>query len=158
MSEDFQLEDHAEKLAESPDEVVKKYLTKHSRAGKEKLIKILTERCDLSRDEAEKIVNSHLKKRKLPYKKLEDRYNRPHMSIGRPSFSKYAGMRAPPRRKAKARLESVLKLPPDPHTLPSKSHFLAKDWHPYYIPAMDKDRLGYLRAKEKMGAGADWPA
>lgn len=160
MSEDFQIEDEAEKLAESPYEVIAKYLSEHGAAGREKLIEILVERCDLSRDEAEKIVEVHIRRRKLRYSKQERGYVRSYASGRKSSLSKYKGIKPPRRRKAKARIESVLKLPPDPHTLPVKSYFLARDnpGQPYYHPAMDRDKLAYLRAKEKMGAGADWPA
>lgn len=163
MSEDFQIEDEAEKLAESPDEVIAKYLSEHGAAGREKLIEILIERCDLSRDEAEKIVETHIKRRKLRYSKQESGYVRSYASGRKFSLSKYKGIKPPPRRKARASIGAVLRaihLPPDPHTLPVKSYFLARDnpGQPYYHPAMDQDKLAYLRAKEKMGAGADWPA
>jgi len=160
MSEDFQVEDEAEKLAESPDEVITEYLNEHGMAEKEKLIEILIERCDLSRDEAEKMVEEQVRKRKIRYGEKEGQYVASFSSGRKASFSKYTGVKPPSRRRAKARIDSILKLPSDPHTLQVKSHFLAKDnpAQPYYHPAMDQDRLAYLRAKEKMGEGADWPA
>lgn len=158
MSEDFQIEDGAEKVAERPYEVLANYLSEHGAAGKEKLIDILIERCDLSRDEAERIVEAHIKRRRKRFRKHEGGDFRSYTLGKKLSFPKKVKIR--PRRKAKARIESVLKLPPDPHTLPIKSHFLARDdpSQLYYHPAMDQDKLAYLRAKEKMGAGADWPA
>ena len=41
LSEDFQIEDEAEKLAEGPDEVITRYLSEHGAAGREKLIETL---------------------------------------------------------------------------------------------------------------------
>jgi nucleoid DNA-binding protein len=161
MSEDWRVEDQAEKLAESPTEIITQYLSEHGAINRKDLIELLMEKCGLSRDEAERFVEDNIEKGKLRYNKRKRGYV---WSFGKSEISRIPRMprlpnpRMPPRRRAKARIDSVLKLPPDPHTLPSKSHFLAKDWHPYYHPAMDKDKLAYLRAKEKMGKGADWPA
>jgi len=158
MSEDFQVEDEAEKLAESPSEAVMEFFSEHDAISREDLIELLIEKCDLSRDEAEKIFEDLVEKKRLRYSKAKGGYVWSHtqsrMRMPR-SFSK-----TPPHRLAKGRIDSVLRLPPDPHAMPCKSYFLAKDnpAQAYYHPAMDQDKLGYLRAKQRMGAGADWPA
>jgi len=159
MSEDFQKEDEAEKLAES-SEVIIEYLTEHGAISKEDFISLLIEKCDLRRDEAEKIFEDYLEKRKIRYSKDKGGYVWVYSLAPKILISKFSGPKFQPHHKAAGRLDSVLKLPPDPHMLPVQSHFLAKD-NPsqiYYHPAMDQDKLAYLRAKEKMGAGADWPA
>jgi polyhydroxyalkanoate synthesis regulator phasin len=159
MSEDWKYEDQAEKLAETANEVVAKYLSEHGTISRKDLIELLMEKCELSRDEAEKFLEDNIEKGKLRYDKKKRGYVwcSAKSEIPRiPRLTKHS--QKFPHRRARARLDSVLKLPPDPHTLPCKSHFLAKDWHPYYHPAMDKDKLGYLKARKKMGAGADWPA
>lgn len=164
MSEDFQIEDEAEKLAESHNEVIAKYISEHGTAGKEKLIEMLVERCNLSRDEAEKIFEDYIERKKLRYSRAKGGYVWSRASIRRLRPPKFPGKgRLPPRRKPRASIGSVMRalhLPPDPHTLPVKSHFLARDdpSQLYYHPAMDRDKLAYLRAKKKMGEGADWPA
>jgi len=159
MSEDFQVEDESEKLAESPSEAIMEFFSEHDAISREDLIELLIEKCDLSRDEAEKILEDLVEKKKLRYSKAKGGYVWSHMSTGR-RMPKFPGRALPPGRKARARIDSVLRMPPDPHTLPVKSYFLAKDnpGQPYYHPAMDQDKLGYLRAKQRMGAGADWPA
>jgi len=160
MSEDFQTEDEAEKLAESPSEVILQYISEHGAISKEDLISLLIEKCDLSRDEAEKIFEDYLEKRKIRYSKEKGGYVWSYSPSPRILTPKFSTPRFPPVRKASGRLDSVIKLPPDPHMLPVQSYFLARD-NPaqiYYHPAMDQDKLAYLRAKEKMGAGADWPA
>jgi hypothetical protein len=164
MSEDFQKEDEAEKLAETPSEVVSEYLSEHGAIRKEDFISLLVEKCGISRDKAEKIFEGFLEKRRLKYSKNKDGYvwsyssnRRIRVRSHKPKFSR---PKFPPRRKARGRIEKVIRLPPDPHTVPSKSSFLARD-NPsqlYYHPAMDQDKLAYLRARKKMGAGADWPA
>ena len=160
MSEDWRVEDQAEKLAESPSEVITQYLSEHGAISRKDLIELLMEKCDLRRDAAEKFLEDNVEKRKLWYNKKKRGYVW-SFSKGRwPRLPRPSSKRYPPRRKAKARIDSVLKLPPDPHTVPVKSYFLARDnpGQPYYHPAMDRDKLAYLRAKKKMGAGADWPA
>jgi len=164
MSEDFQVEDEAEKLAESPSEVIMEFFSEHNAIGKEDLIKLLIEKCELSKDQAEKIFEDFVEKRKLRYSKVKGGYVWSQSSSAPPRMPKFPGRgRSYPRRKASATIRNVcnmIHLPPDPHTIPVKSHFLARDdpSQPYYHPAMDQDKLAYLRAKEKMGAGADWPA
>jgi predicted CopG family antitoxin len=160
MSEDFQTEDNAEKLIESSSEVIIEYLAEHGAISKKHLISLLIEKCDLSRDEAEKIFEEHLEKRKIRYSKGKGGYVWSYSPSPRIHTPRFSSPKFPPMHKARARLETVLKLPPDPHMLPVQSHFLARDnpSHLYYHPAMDQDKLAYLRAKEKMGAGADWPA
>jgi len=160
MSEDFQLEDEAEKLAESPSEVVLQYLSEHESISKEDFISLLTEKCDLSRDKAEKIFEDFLEKGKLRYNKAKEGYVWSYSSYKGARIPRFSGPKFPPHRKARGRIESVLKLPPDPHKLPAKSYFLPSEnpGQPYFHPAMDQDKLAYLKAKEKMGAGADWPA
>jgi hypothetical protein len=159
LSEDFQIEDEAEKLAESPSEIILQYLSEHGAISKEVFISLLIEKCDLSRDEAEKVFEDFIEKGKIKYSKAKHGYvwAYPYDRVRIPRFS---NPKLPPAPKSRARLDTVLKLPPDPHMLPVQSHFLARD-NPsqiYYHPAMDQDKLAYLRAKEKMGAGADWPA
>jgi len=160
MSEDFQTEDNAEKLVESSSEAIIEYLAEHGAISKKDFISLLIEKCDLSRDEAEKIFEDHLEKRKIRYSKEKGGYVWSYSPSPRVRMPKLYSPKFQPMHKARARLETVLKLPPDPHMLPVQSHFLAKDnpAHMYYHPAMDQDKLAYLRAKEKMGAGADWPA
>jgi hypothetical protein len=158
MSEDFGVEDQAEKLTESPSGIILEYLSEHDAISREKLIELLIEKCDLSKDEAEKILGDLIEKRKLRYNKEKRGYVWSFTKIRMPRIPSFQGVRFPPRRRARARIDSVIKLPPDPHTLPSKSHFLAKDWHPYYHLAMDKDKLAYLKSREKRGEGADWIA
>jgi len=161
MSEDWKLEDQAEKLTENPSEAIMEYISEHGIASWKDLIELLTERFDLSEDEAEKLLKAYLKSGKLEYSKRKGGYywsrERYH------SKPKLPGQRTPSRRKARASIGAVMRslhLPPDPHTMPVKSHFLARDdpSQPYYHPSMDRDKLAYLRAKKKMGEGADWPA
>lgn len=159
MSEDWRVEDRAEKLAESPSAAIMEYISEHGIANWKDLIELLAEKCDLSEDEAEKLLKSYLKSGRLKYSNRRGGYYWFYEKKRYIKPGKFRGIRIPPRRKAKATIGNVMRalhLPPDPHTLPSKSHFLAKDWHPYYHPAMDRDKLAYLRAKKKMGAGADW--
>jgi hypothetical protein len=160
MSEDFQLEDEAEKLAESPSEVILQYINEHGAISKEDFISLLIKKCDLGRDEAEKIFEDFLEKRKIWYSKAKGGYVWSYSPSKGGHIPKFSGPKFPPHRKARGRIESMLKLPPDPHTLPVKSYFLPSEnpGQPYFHPAMDQDKLAYLRAKEKMGAGADWPA
>ncbi len=160
MSEDYQIEDNAEKLADSPSAIILEFLNENGALSREDLIELLIEKLGLSRDEAEKIFEDYVERGKLEYNKAKGGYVWSHGSGRKSGFSKYTGVKTPPRRKARAPLHTVLHLPPDPHTVPMKSYFLARDnpGNLYYHPAMDKDRLAYLRAKEKMGAGADWPA
>lgn len=164
MLEDCQIEDEAEKLAESPSEAIIEFLNEHDTISRKDLIELLIERCDLSKDEAEKIFEDYIARKKLRYSKGKGGYVWSEASTRQPRMPKFPGRRGlSPRRKSRASIGAVLRaihLPPDPHTLPVKSYFLARDnpGQPYYHPAMDQDKLAYLRAKEKMGAGADWPA
>lgn len=161
MSEDWKFEDQAEKLTENPSAAIMEYISEHGIANWKDLIELLTEKFDLSEDEAEKLLKAYLKSGKLEYSKRKGGY---HWSRQRHyPKPKFLGKKTPPRRKAKAtirNMSNLLHLPPDPHTVPVKSYFLARDnpGQPYYHPAMDQDKLAYLRAKKKMGAGADWPA
>ncbi len=159
MSEDFQKEDEAEKLAQNPSEVVIQYLSEHGIISKEKLVSLLIEKCDLSKDKAERIFDDYLRKGKISYSRDRGGYLWSNSYKGI-RITKPPALKFPPHRKARGRIESVIRLPPDPHMLPVKSYFLGKDnpSQAYYHPAMDQDKLAYLRAKEKMGAGADWPA
>ena len=156
MSEETMLEDGAEKLAERGEIV--EYLNELGPMSKEKLVEFLMEKFGLSRDEAEKLFEDLIEKGMLRYDKTRRGYIVAQAKSGYRIPRLKILNRFPRRRLAKARIDSVIKLPPDAHTLPNKSHFLARDWHPYYHPAMDKDKLAYLKARERMGEGADWPA
>ncbi len=159
MSEDFQLEDEAEKLTENPNATIMKYISEHGIASLKDLVKLLVEKCDLGEDKAEKLVKSYVTSGKLKFIKKKGGYYWPSQRhYLKPKFNL---KKLPPRRKPTATIGNVmhaLHLPSNPHKPVKESHFLAKNWHPYYHPSMDKDKLGYLKAREKMGEGADWPA
>ena len=157
MNEDFQVEDEAEKMAENPIDVLISFLFENGEVSREKLIELLVEKCELSEDEAEKFLEKLVEKGELKCRKgkyslnmtIED-YLRPLKSLR--SFK----IKPPSQRLARTNITQVVKLPPDPAALPCKSYLLAKDWAPYYHPSMDEHKLRMLKAKEKMGEGADW--
>ena len=47
MSEDCQIEDESEKLADSPSDAIIEFLNEHNAANREDLIELLMEKCDL---------------------------------------------------------------------------------------------------------------
>lgn len=127
MREEIRLEDEAEKLAERSEII--EFLTELGSMSKEKLIEFLMEKFGFSRDEAEKLVRNLIRIEKLRYDKAKKLYRFSEQNrVFIPKFHPTPKLKVPPRRKARASLHTVLKLPPDAHTLPCKD----AEYDPYF--------------------------